>query len=188
MRSSSSSTSPNEWSGLGPSYATTYAAAITLLREAGVHHTLVIDASDWGQNMASLLSAGPSLLEGDPEHNLLFSVHMYRQHFPDSASVRAALRGAAKLELPFIVGEFGSAELLDDGLPGVIPFAALLEEAQRLRLGYLPWVWTGFGNGPGSMDLSADGSAAQLTSWGDAVINGPFGIRATSEVARMFGD
>jgi poly(3-hydroxybutyrate) depolymerase len=174
----------NEWGATNdPNYAEAYGRAITVLRDAGLQHTLVIDADDWGQGMPSLLAHGPTLLEADPQHNLLFSLHIYHNHFAQPESISAALGAAVQANLPFIVGEFGSttAEAV-----GAIPYQVVLDEAARLQLGYLAWVWTGFGARPGSMDLSVDGSAAQLTPWGQAIIDGPAGIRSTSQAASIF--
>ncbi|HKO90609.1 MAG TPA: cellulase family glycosylhydrolase, partial [Polyangiaceae bacterium] len=176
----------NEWSGPDELYSEAYARAITLLRDAGIHHTLVIDANDWGQGMATLLSQGPGLLETDPQHNLLFSVHMYHDHFATPESVLGALQSAVQAQLPLIVGEFGSTPILPNGESGSIPSQVLLEEAARLDLGVLAWVWSGFVEDVGSMDLSVDGSADQLTPWGSEVVDGPFGIRNTSQRASVF--
>jgi hypothetical protein len=174
----------NEWGGASdPNYLEAYRRAITVLRDAGLAHTLVVDADNWGQGISSLLTHGPALLQADPEHNLLFSLHMYQQHFAQPESIVAALSDAVQANIPFIVGEFGSASGLADG---AIPHQVLLDEAQRLGIGYLAWVWTGFGNAPGSMDMSVDGSAAQLTPWGAALIDGPSGIRSTSQPASVF--
>lgn len=175
----------NEWSGSDAAYHGAYRDAVDLLRGAGINHTLVIDANGYGQNADILAAEGPSLLVDDPRHNLLFSVHMY-QEFDQPQHMLDVLNGAASTGLPLIVGEFGSPQGLAQGEPGPIPFQVLLEEADRLGIGYLAWVWTGFGNAPGSMDLSIDGSAAQLTSWGDAVVNGPSGISQTSRTASIF--
>lgn len=172
----------NEWSGDDAIYTASYLAAVLALREHGVHHTLVIDANGYGQRAETLLAQGSGLLEADPQHNLLFSVHMY-QEFAPPQRILGTLQHAVLARLPLIVGEFGS---LPVEAPGPIPYPVLLEEAQRLGIGYLAWVWTGYGSGPGSLDMSVDGDVDTLTDWGAAVIDGPFGIRATSQLASVF--
>jgi poly(3-hydroxybutyrate) depolymerase len=170
----------NEWSGEDGAFVGAYRAAIDLMRAAGLRHTLVIDANAYGQRAQTLLTYGSELLALDPEHNLLFSAHFYEQ-FARSAHVERVLRAAVAKHLPFVVGEFGTP---GDAAPAsVLATPALLAEAERLGIGHWAWVWTGYGDGPGSLDLSTSGSAADLTPWGQLVINGTFGIRSTSRPA-----
>ena len=65
----------NEWS--GNDFRGGYTAAVQAMRTAGINHTLIIDANGFGQNAASIMTDGAALLAADPQHNLMFSVHMY---------------------------------------------------------------------------------------------------------------
>ena len=177
----------NEWDGGSDIYVEAYTRAIQTLRGAGINHTLVIDANGYGQNANTVITQGPTLLGIDPQHNLLFSTHMY-QSFRNAETIRDTLQRAADAQIPFIVGEFGFQHGEDQqGNPIPIPFQVLLDEAERHGFGYLAWSWTGNGGGVEYLDLTArSGSAEQLSVWGDDIVNGPNGIRATSEPASIF--
>lgn len=58
-------------------FAAAYEEAIDNLRNTGLKLPLFIDAPSWGQNIDVLQAAGPELIQHDPEHNLMFSVHMW---------------------------------------------------------------------------------------------------------------
>jgi len=181
----------NEWSGANGIYVQAYTEAINVFRSAGIRHTLVIDSNGFGQNANTVLNQGQALLTADPQHNLLFSVHMYEQ-FRNAQTIRDTLQRAATAQVPFIVGEFGfqhGSDNQNQGNPYAIPYDVLLEESERLGFGYLAWSWTGNGGGVEYLDLTArSGSADELSAWGDGVINGPNGIRATAEPASIFAE
>jgi mannan endo-1,4-beta-mannosidase len=67
-----------------------------------------------------------------------------------------------------------------------VPYEVMLDEAARVGMGYLAWSWTGNSEDVGYLDLSVDGSATNLTPWGDDIINGQNGIRSTSQPASIF--
>jgi mannan endo-1,4-beta-mannosidase len=177
----------NEWSGANNIYVQAYTDAINVFRNAGIRHTLVIDSNGYGQNANTVLTQAQALLAADPQHNLLFSVHMYEQ-FRNAQTIRDTLQRALDNQVPFIVGEFGFQHGSDaQGNPFAIPYDVLLSESVRLGLGYLAWSWTGNGGGVEYLDLTArSGSVNELSVWGDGVINGENGIRATAEPASIF--
>ncbi len=178
----------NEW---GPYESTedawvqAYRQAISILRDAGINHTLVIDANDYGQRGNTIVTRGQELLEFDPQHNILFSTHMY-QAYENPQAILDVLRGAQMRSLPIIVGEFGFQHGSRDGQPIPVPYTTMVDEAARLGLGYLAWSWTGNSGGVEYLDLSENGSASQLTGWGDDIVNGMNGIRATATLASLF--
>ena len=47
------------------------------MRNANIHTPLVIDAPDFGKNLDVLNASAQTLLDADPDHNLIFSVHLY---------------------------------------------------------------------------------------------------------------
>jgi mannan endo-1,4-beta-mannosidase len=176
----------NEWGNFqtpDADWVQAYRQAITVLRDAGLNHTLVVDASDNGQRGPVIVAEGTGLQEYDPQHNILFSTHMY-QSYANPQSILDVMRGAAAKDLPLIVGEFGFQH--GEG-PTPIPYEVMVDEAQRIGLGYLAWSWTGNSGGVEYLDMSVDGTAAQLTGWGDDIINGQNGIRNTSAPASIFG-
>jgi mannan endo-1,4-beta-mannosidase len=177
----------NEWTGADAIFTQSYTEAINIFRSAGIRHTLVIDSNGWGQQANTVITQGQALLAADPQHNLLFSAHMYEVYRTEQ-TIRDTLARAVNAQIPFIVGEFGFQHGSDaQGNPYAIPFEVLLEESVRLGIGYLGWSWTGNSGGVEYLDLTArSGSAMELTPWGDELINGASGIRATAEPASIF--
>jgi len=178
----------NEWGDFNTTdaeWVQAYRQAISVLRDAGLNHTLVIDGSNWGQRGATIVAEGAGLLEFDPQHNILFSTHMY-QDYENPQSILDVMRGAQSEDLALIVGEFGFQHGTRNGQPIPVPYTTMIDEAARLGLGYLAWSWTGNSMDVGYLDMSESGSASQLTGWGDDIINGMNGIRSTSEPASIF--
>jgi hypothetical protein len=183
----------NEWS--GTDFANAYEDVITVLRYAGVNHTLVIDSNGWGQNASTVFAEGPGLIDFDPQHNLLFSVHMYEEYSnrpneENGQRILNTLRTAVNDGIPLIVGEFGWQHG-DDGMgnPRAIPFEVLMSEANRLGIGYIAWSWTGNSGGVEYLDLTNTQSGV-FTDRGSDIVEGPspdiLGIRGTSVPASVF--
>jgi len=168
----------NEWSG-GDSYQATYTTVIQSLRDAGIQHTLVVDASGYGQNAQSLVDNAQPLLDADPEHNLLFSIHMY-DLFTDPARVDLVLEQAVSAKIPYIVGEYGISLNGKD-----VAWAEIQAKCQALGLGYLAWSWMGNDVDTAQLDL-AEGWEGPLTAWGEDVMNDPNGITKTAKRASIF--
>jgi mannan endo-1,4-beta-mannosidase len=163
-------------------FTSSYQDAITKLRNAGIHTPLVIDGSSWGQNINQLQSTGPGLLKFDPDHNLLFSVHMYWND-PNGTQVNSEIAQSVQLNLPLIVGEF--AQHAVSGCSSA-PFAykTLMSVAKTSEIGYLPWSWGGVKNSDCGTDQPFDmsnGTYAGLQGWGKEVaVTDPNSIQNTS--------
>lgn len=168
----------NEWSG-GDDYSATYQTVIKQLRDAGIAHTLVIDASGFGQNAQSIFDNAAALTASDPEKNLLFSVHMY-DLFADPAKVDTVLNQAVTSSIPFIVGEFGQQ------LNGVtVAWERVLATSNQLHLGYIAWSWMGNDMATAQLNM-AETWEGPLTAWGQGVMSGPNGITQTSQKSSIF--
>ncbi|MCR5379289.1 MAG: cellulase family glycosylhydrolase [Fibrobacter sp.] len=168
----------------------TYNIIVTKMRAAGIRVPIMIDADNWGQSEKNLLDVGPLLLQADPEHNLLFSIHMWwpsERH--DAATtgfatvderVTACLEKSVELNLPLIVGEFAPVAV---GGAREIPYRHIMSECERLSIGWLCWSW-----GPGNfdspdMDMTEHGSYNTLVGWGKEVsVDSPLGIQNTSVI------
>jgi mannan endo-1,4-beta-mannosidase len=163
-----------------------YRTAIGRLRQAGLRMPLVIDAPHWGQDIDLLQAAAPSLLESDPERNLLFSVHMWwpqDDKSPDPGSRRriiGELAESAESGLPLVVGEFAHAGV---NCARWIDYRTILAECQKRGIGWLAWEW-----GPGNrdcveMDMTEDGRFETLHDWGlEIAKTDPHSIRHTSRI------
>jgi len=157
-----------------------YELAIRRIRATGLHLPLVIDAQGWGQGIDELQLNGPYLLSADPDHNVMFSIHMW---WPSSSrgpnvaqEVIDEIAQSVEMELPLLIGEFANK---GPGCTCCIPYRTIIEEAHRNEIGYLPWSW-GPGNGDcAEMDMTADGTFNTLQNWGlEVAITSPHSIQA----------
>ena len=149
-----------------------YATAITRMREAGYRMPLIIDGTQWGQNVDILQSQGPALIEHDPDSNLMFSVHMWWPSvWHDSSTgyatpadrVKGEIKESVEMNLPLIVGEFAP---MGPQCVEAIPYRTIMEECEANEVGWLAWSW-----GPGNsdceaMDMTTDSTFATLRDWG----------------------
>lgn len=165
-------------------FTSAYTGAITQMRNAGIHTPLVIDGSSWGQNIDQLQSTGPGLLTSDPDHNLIFSCHMYWND-PNGTKVTTEIAQTVSLNLPLIVGEF--AQHAVSGCSSS-PFAykVLLSVAQTSEIGWLPWSWGGVKNSDCAadqpFDMTSNGTFAGLRGWGlEVAVTDPNSIQKTSK-------
>ncbi|MBE2998951.1 cellulase family glycosylhydrolase [Nocardiopsis sp. HNM0947] len=159
------------------------AAAIERLRDIGYEHTIVADAPNWGQDWSDTMrEEAPEVAEADPDGNTVFSVHMY-EVYGEADAVTSYLEDFVDAGLPLIVGEFGDQHYGED-----VNEDAILAESQRLGIGWLGWSWSGNGDGVEYLDLVNDFDASSPTAWGERLIDGPDGIRETSEAASVFQD
>jgi mannan endo-1,4-beta-mannosidase len=169
----------NEWS--GEDFQGAYASAIAELRAAGLTHTLVIDANGFGQNVDAIFANASPLLAGDPESNLLFSLHMYSR-YGDVASVNAALDQAASQGIPLVVGEFGHQL---QGQP--VAWQQVLAKCQEHGIGYLAWSWSGNDADTAQLNIVNDFGGALTPQWGQPVMVGDANsIQNTSVLAGIF--
>ncbi|MEZ4733921.1 MAG: cellulase family glycosylhydrolase [Caldilineaceae bacterium] len=174
-----------------------YSAAIQAMRTAGIHTPLVIDAAEWGKNLAILDASAAMLLAADPDHNLLFSVHLYWSIAcgADANFIRTKVEHSVALGYPLIVGEFSKYGGFPCGQPagtsmcspgGEIDYQTILEVCHQHAISWYAWEW-----GPGNdftdplcaaMDMTPDRLFAHLKpGWAEEVaISSPFSIKNTS--------
>lgn len=157
-----------------------YTEAVTRMRIAGIHVPLVIDGAGWGKDIDILQAVGPELITADPDHNLLFSVHMWwipEWGYSDQ-KIKDEIAQSVQMNLPLIIGEFGNTAA---GCTGVINYKLIMEECQKNGIGWLAWSW-----GPGnsdcpSMDMTDDSKFETLRDWGlEVAVTDPNSIKNTS--------
>lgn len=160
-----------------------YSEAVTRMREAGIHVPLIIDASSYGQDINILQSCGPSLIEGDPDRNLIFSVHMWWPYMygRTDQEVVDEIAETVEMGLPLIVGEFGNE--WEQTESGQIPYKVIIEQCYKNEIGYLPWSW-GPGNNPQTfLDMTTDGTFATLQGWGlEVALNNIYSIQNIAQI------
>lgn len=158
-------------------------SAIQTLRAAGLTHTLMVDAANWGQDWEQImLNNASEVAAADSLNNTMFSVHMYQVYGSLSTVENYVSTFLNSHNLPLIVGEFGAdhqGEHVDED--------AILSVAEQYDIGYLGWSWSGNGGCCVSLDITNNFNANSLTPWGDRLINGVNGIAATSVRASVYG-
>lgn len=156
--------------------------AIQRLRSAGLTHTLLIDAANWGQDWQEvMLNNASTVAAADTLNNTMFSVHMYEVYQDRSKIEGYVSRFLSTHNLPLIVGEFGA-----DHYGNNVDEASILAVAEQYNIGYLGWSWSGNSSEVASLDITNNWNVNSLSAWGDRLINGTNGIRATAETASVF--
>lgn len=156
--------------------------AIVRLRAAGLTHTLMVDAGNWGQDwQIIMLENADQVAAADINNNTMFSVHMY-EVYDSEAQVEEYVTGfLGRYDFPLVVGEFGADHR---GQP--VDEDAILKVTNAYDVGYLGWSWSGNSGGAESLDIVFDFDVDRLSTWGDRLINGVDGIRATARIATVF--
>jgi mannan endo-1,4-beta-mannosidase len=157
---------PNE-----QTFKTKYSSIVQTMRSAGIHVPLMIDAGRCGRDYQMLLSGGQAVLDADPEHNVIFSTHLY-DALPAS-EYATAFDKFISAKLPFIVGEFANRE--PPGCGKAIDYKSLIAAAQQKNVGWLAWSWgdnranSKWNSDCGEFDMTETFAYDSLTGWGKEV-------------------
>lgn len=149
-----------------------YKAAITTIRNAGIKTTLVVDAPGCGQdtnNASTMRTYWSDLQNYDPQHNLIFSVHMYGV-WTGNSNPQTGIQAMRNSGMPFIVGEFA-----DRGSFGDLNEPQVISTCASVGAGWLAWSWKG--NNEPALDMSNDWAGTSLTSWGNTAVWGSNGTK-----------
>lgn len=180
-----------------------YTSAINTMRAAGINTPLVIDATNGGKNLKILNTTARTLLNADPNKNLLFSVHLYwglntpdgnpDGKLADASYIQSKLQEAVDVGYPLIVGEFSKYGAYVDkkkkiscDSDGEIDYRTIIEVCDQNKIGWYAWEW-----GPGNafndsscavIDMTPDSLFANLKpGWAEEVaISSPHSIKNTS--------
>ncbi|MEU0850975.1 cellulase family glycosylhydrolase [Streptomyces flaveolus] len=157
-------------------------AAVKKLRAAGLQHTIMVDAPNWGQDWQGVMRDNArTVQDADPTGNLIFSIHMYSV-FDTAQEITDYLHAFADAGLPLLIGEFGGpADQYGDPDEDT-----MMATAEELGLGYLAWSWSG--NTDPVLDLTIDFDPSRLSAWGERVFHGADGIAETAKEATVYGD
>ncbi|MNZ86696.1 Beta-mannanase/endoglucanase A precursor [compost metagenome] len=112
----------------------------------------------------------------------MFSIHMYEYAGGNSSQVKSNIDGVLNQNLALIIGEFGHKHT-----DGDVDEATIMSYTEQKGVGWLAWSWKGNGSEWSYLDLTNDWSGKNLTSWGNTIVNGSNGIKATSSIAPVFG-
>ncbi|HEY7773621.1 MAG TPA: glycoside hydrolase family 5 protein [Marinagarivorans sp.] len=159
-------------------------AAIRAIRGAGLSHTLMVDAANWGQDWEEImLNNASDVASADALSNTLFSVHMY-QVYQSYDKVRDYITTFQENHsLPLVVGEFG-----DNHQGEAVDADSIMALAEELGVGYLGWSWSGNGECCLELDIVNNWNPNSLSPWGERLINGANGIKETAQKASIFSD
>lgn len=157
--------------------------AIKRLRDSGFKHLLMVDAANWGQDWENIMQKNAQkVFDADPDKNTMFSVHMY-DVYKDAATVGTYLKTFVDKGLPLVVGEFAA----DHGSSSKdVDEASILSKTKELGLGYIGWSWKGNSSDLTSLDIANQWDGSSLSIWGERLINGANGIKATAKTASVF--
>jgi len=161
-----------------------YTGAVAELRAAGIRHTLVVDAPNWGQDHQWIMRDGTepaTVFAADPDKNTVFAVHMY-DVYGQASTVTTYFENFLQKGLPLIVGEFAA----DHGSGKNVDEATIMAQAEEHGVGYLGWSWDGNSADLSSLDIVNNWNPATLSAWGTALVNDPNGIKNTSTPCTCF--
>jgi len=140
----------------------------------------MVDASNWGQDWQyTMRDNAQTVLDADTQKNTILSIHMYAV-FNTAASIVSYLDTFKNNGWPLLIGEFGwqfSSSEVDD--------QTVMSEAVKRGLGYIGWSWSG--NTDPILDMTTSFDPAQLTTWGQRIVNGTNGLKTNSKEATIFG-
>ncbi len=175
----------NEWYGGYNDLETwrdAYIDAIKKLREAGITNTLIVDSAGWGQCADSILTYGNEIFEADTLANTMFAVHMYGTAGKNEALIKKTIDTALQNNLCLLIGEFGYKHS-----DGDVDEETIMKYTTEKNVGYFAWSWKGNNEDVAYLDVSRDWAGTDLTpEWGELLVNGEYGIKATSEICSVF--
>ena len=123
-------------------FKTKYKEAIDSLRSWGYTVPIVIDASNWGQNVDIIFNTWKEITSHDTLKNILFSVHSY---WSTTENYNRIVTESINEGLPVIIGEgpsttaYPTCQILD--------FETGLDITGRNDIGWLSWSWGAVDNG-----------------------------------------
>ena len=176
----------NEWGKYNSNYdgyIKAYTAAVPLMRAAGYRMPLVIDATDYANFIGSITygAAGKAIYGSDPYHNIVFAGHAYDPKYLKASEIDGAFKDMSVSGYAWLWGEFGDADTPKDGER--IDQHYLLKKAQEKHIGWIAWSWKNGPNEDNGLDLSRSFNTMDLKPRGEEIIDGPFGLKATSKMA-----
>jgi hypothetical protein len=165
-----------------------YISAVSILRNAGITSTIVIDAPNCGQdvqNGRTLRTHGPAVINSDPRRNILFGIHMYCEwKNGGGSSISTGLPSIKNAGIPVYVGEFGYQHAEGSGTCDINE-TQIISTCQSNGIGWQAWSWKGNGSPVQYLDLSSDWAGTGLSGWGNTVVNGSNGTK-TAATASVF--
>ncbi|MBB3837535.1 chitodextrinase [Runella defluvii] len=168
-------------------YQTAYIDAVAQLRGVGYTMPFIIDAAGYGQNENTILNTWNAILQSDPQHNIIFSLHPY---WKDAVTQNLQTRftnvfnAVVANNIPFMIGEGPQQTGWDCST--TIPYSWVMQQCQTNEIGWLVWTWGAVQDGTGgcanNFDVTTNGNFGSWSNtWGQAIaITDPNSIQHTS--------
>jgi mannan endo-1,4-beta-mannosidase len=155
-------------------FKNTYSSILSKLRaSSNFDFPILIDAPDCGQSSAifSTSNTAIDLINADPKHNLIFSVHTYWYMYAnnDSTQIATKTNNLLKAQIPFILGEIANQQDVDTMCQYNLNYKALLNYCEQNKISWLSWVWEN--DLCPQRAMTTDGNFANLTEYGFDLIN-----------------
>lgn len=147
----------NEWGGCFDDstldvYLSSYRLAVVNMRNAGYLGPLVVDAGCSGQGADIIVRHGSAIEAADPQHNVIFALHVYNLYSANDCAVAApqdcytfggfplqrAISTLAQLNVPVIIAEFGCTNCLSDPDDPVTP-DNVMQVGEAYQTGWISW-------------------------------------------------
>jgi chitodextrinase len=173
----------NEWGGKwdGANWKNGYTKVIPTIRNAGIKNTIMVDCAGWGQYPQSIFDYGKEVAQSDTLKNTMFSIHMYEYAGGTADVVKSNINSALNIGYPVCIGEFGIKHTNGD-----VDEQTIMSYCTEKSVGYLGWSWKGNNDSLSYLDMASDWAGNTLTEQGQAIINGQYGIKATSKICTVY--
>jgi chitodextrinase len=168
-------------------FQSVYIDAVSQLRTAGYTIPLIIDADGYGQNENAIINTWNSILQSDPQHNLVFSLHPYWKDSNTSAlqtRFTNVFNAVVSNNIPFIIGEGPQQTGYDCSTQ--IPYSWVMQQCQANQIGWMVWTWGKVQDGTSgcgtTFDVTTNGNYGSWSNtWGQAIaVSDPNSIQNTS--------
>jgi len=153
----------NEWmqTNDNSNWEAAYKTEIARLRAAGINHCLMVDANEYGQGASSLASDNAvSILNADPNKNVIFSLHMYQVAGASESTVTKNINNVLGKNLCLVIGEYGWRHMSSSTILGSevvthdeIKYQKIISYTNEMGVGALSWSWYGNSGGVEYLDM-----------------------------------
>ncbi len=177
----------NEWGPNTSLWRDAYISNIARIRAAGINAMIMVDAGQSGQSIYTIQQWARDILDADPNHNVVFSIHMYGYWRTEGATdvgswsspigspwdIATEIAEVQAAGIPLVVGEYSTQ--LNIHVP--YDHRRAMEIYTAAGVGSLAWSWNQ--NSDATFDMIARtagwnyDSDSDLRAFGKLVINDP---------------
>ncbi|CAN5157135.1 hypothetical protein BH09BAC1_BH09BAC1_08160 [soil metagenome] len=163
-------------------FKTNYGSMMVALRNAGINVPIMIDAPDCGQSISELMTMSADLLNADPQHNVIFSTHLYWGGYAATPNdIAAKFTEAVNANICLALGEVAPNQ--DNGSCGNMDITAIYQSAlaQACPLGINWYAWSWDQDCSPARNMTTNGNYNTLSTFGsDIVNNASYGLKSAN--------